>query len=306
MGAKMKAPHRWTTGDLLTFHPGEVPSSKPSRGGKYVKLVQEDNKNPDLNTVEVKLNGDPYTVCVYQKQIQPAPQKSPQETERKERAMPEARVSAKELRRQARELNIEGWEELSLHDLRQAVADAQDGGSKPAKKAAPAKRPPSKSVRTAGKPAAAEPEDEDDEDSDDEEDELEEAPAPKRGRAAAKKAPAKKAPAKKAPPAKAKSKSKDDEEAEVANENGNPFKPGSNIFEITEALIKGGKRSTLIKQLKRKIDLKPRTERDDWDEEAELDRRLLIIGQILRRDHSFNVVIDGRGREGTIQAEPPA
>src|SRR4051812_34813602 len=165
MGAKMKAPHKWRTGDLLTFHPGEVPSTKPSRSGKYVKLVQE-GKTANLNTVEVKLNGDPYTVCVYQKQIELAPQQSPRETERKERAMPEARLSAKELRREARALNIEGWEELSLSELRKAVADAQSEDSKPAKKATPAKKAPARG-RKAPEP---EPEDEDDEDLEDDED----------------------------------------------------------------------------------------------------------------------------------------
>jgi hypothetical protein len=260
----------WVSGERLKFHPGEVPSKTPTRSGIYVKLIREHTRNPDLNTVEVKLSGDPYTVCVYQKQIQHTT--SPTETERMVATMPEARLSAKELRREAKTLEIADWESLPLADLRKAVNDAQgtsDNGHATAKKA-PAKRGPRKATTEKATAAKAAP---------------------------AKKAPAKKAPAKKAAP---------EAEEFTGNENGNPFKPGSNIYEITEALIKGGKRTALVKSLKRKIDLKPRTQRDDWNEDYEIDRRLLIIAQLLERDHGYNKVLDGRGPDAFIQVEPAA
>lgn len=188
--------------------------------------------------------------------------------------MPEARLSAKELRREAKALDITDWESLPLAELRKAVNDAQ--GTSDNGNGAPATRSAKRAPRKA--PAKA---------------------------TAAKKAPAKKVTPAKRAPAKAKAETEAEAEAEfTGNENGNPFKPGSNIFEITEALIKGGKRTALVKGLKRKIDLKPRTQRDDWDEDYEIDRRLLIIAQLLERDHGFNKVLDGRGPEAFIQVEP--
>lgn len=113
----------------------------------------------------------------------------------------------------------------------------------------------------------------------------------------ASKAPAKKATAKKAAAA---------EEAPEPAENGNPYKPGTNMFLIAEELIRGGKRSDMVKRLRRKVELKPRTkDADDFDVDAELDRRVLIVGQNLRNNFGFNVVRDGRGEDAHIVAEAP-
>ena len=106
----------------------------------------------------------------------------------------------------------------------------------------------------------------------------------------------------KTPKQKAAAKAKSNGSVDVA-ENGNPYKEGSNLWYITEELIKGGQRAAMVKRLKKKIELKPRNAGDDWDEDYELDRRILITGQILRRDHGFEVERGGRGAEdGTIKA----
>jgi hypothetical protein len=131
-----------------------------------------------------------------------------------------------------------------------------------------------------------------------------EAPAPRRAKATAAKATAKKSTGRtpvssKTPAQKAKA-----APAEVA-ENGNPFKEGTNLWYITEELIGGGKRSAMVKRLKKKIELKPRTNTEDFDLDFELDRRVLIIGQLLRKDHGFTVTREGRGPDATIVAEAP-
>lgn len=109
--------------------------------------------------------------------------------------------------------------------------------------------------------------------------------------------------AKTAPAAKTKAKASD--KASEAAENGNPFKEGTNLWHITEELLAGGKRSSMVKRLKRKITLKPRVNADDFDEDYELDRRLMVVGQILQRDHGFEYNREGRGEDGTIQVVAP-
>lgn len=113
--------------------------------------------------------------------------------------------------------------------------------------------------------------------------------------------PAKKASVK--PAAKA-AKGDDDEETE---DTVNPFRKDTNLWYIAEALMKGGKRPALVKSLTKKIDLKPRKQAaEDFNNDAELDRRILIVGQILKKDHGFTVVREGRGyEEGTIRAYAP-
>lgn len=232
------------------------------------------------------------------------------------------KLSAKELRRRAKALGIEDWEEMTLAQLRTAVSEAEAAKS--------TKKEPA--ARRRGRAAAPEPEEDEDSDGDvtDDEDELDEfgdeedaadddgddddtdleaddeeddEPAPARGRRAA---PAKKSAAKKAP-AKAAKKAAPAATAEVAElpENGNPFKPKTNMFYIAEELIKGGKRSAMVKRLSKKVVLTPRGDNPDFDTEAELDRRILITGQILRKKYKFNVVKDGRGHDATIVAERP-
>lgn len=123
-----------------------------------------------------------------------------------------------------------------------------------------------------------------------------------KAKSSTKAAPAKaeKPAAKKAAPAKSKAAKSED-----AAENGNPYKEGTNLWHIAQELIAGGKRSQMVKRLKRKISIKPRVNADDFDEDYELDRRVLIVGQLLRKDHGFEVTREGRGEDGTIVAVAP-
>jgi hypothetical protein len=215
--------------------------------------------------------------------------------------------STKMLRRLAKDQEVDGWEEMDRDELLDAVELPDDEDEAPAKSSKKSsKKASAKSSKKASAPKQRRAvEDEDDDEDDDDE------PAPRRTKKASAR-PAKKSTAKSAPPAKksaakkaAPAKRTVAEETEPA-ENGNPFREGTNLWFITEELIKGGKRSQMVKRLKKKIDLKPRQRAgDDYDVDVELDRRVLIVGQILRKDHGFNVVRDGRGVDATIVAEAP-
>ena len=133
-----------------------------------------------------------------------------------------------------------------------------------------------------------------------------EAPARPAKRTAAKKAAATKTAAKKAPAKKAAAKAAPANKRAADAEGDNPFKPGSNMAIITDALIRGGKRSVMVKSLLKKIELKPSASTENFDEEAEMDHRILIVAQHLRRDHGFEVDRDGRGPDAKIVVTPPA
>jgi hypothetical protein len=232
--------------------------------------------------------------------------------------MPDTKIKpkARELRREAKALGVEGWEDMDLEELVAAVDEAKEGAEeKPAKAAKSAKAAkPAKATKR----AAAAVEDDDDEDDEEDEDEevVEETPA-KSKKSAAKKAAAKaevksktakggkaaKADAKAAKKAttKAAAKVSESEEDELP-ENGNPFQQGSNLYWMTEELIKGGKRSAMVKRLQKKISLNPRTRSFTPEEEAaEIDRRLVIVSQTLRNEHGFEMEREGRGADTVIR-----
>lgn len=171
--------------------------------------------------------------------------------------------SARELRREAKALDIKGWEDMAVADLQAAVKAAS---KKNGKKAA------SKTSKTTGEPKTT--------------------TKAKKGKKADK--PAKAAKATREP-------------REVA-ENGNPYKEGDNLWWITEEILKGGKRSGMVKRLQKRIEIKPRDGRtlEGDDLVAEIDRRILITGQILRNKHGWDVTREGRGGDATIVGTPPS
>lgn len=260
------------------------------------------SRAPMGRMVEVQIIGDPFTCMVEFDRLQLI-RKQPQNRSTK---MPT--ITAKELRNQAKAAGIEGWQEMTRAELEEALAGAED----------------------------VEDEDEefDTEEVEEDETEVEEeaAPAPRR-RTASKKAPAAKTPARrtaaKAAPAKPTARAASTrrtanpatgktavpaartkkvaatDEAEI--EGDNPFKPGTNTHLMTEMLMKGGKRSAMVRSLVKKIELAPRVKGGaDFDPEKELDYRLLRTAQLLVKEHGFVVEKDGRGPEARIKAIPPS
>lgn len=91
-----------------------------------------------------------------------------------------------------------------------------------------------------------------------------------------------------------------------AEENGvNPFRPNTNLYHVTEALMEGGKRSALVKKLRNKVEFNPRKQdAEDMDVDEEIDRRLKVVGYILKNQHGFELEHEGRGKDAFIKATP--
>lgn len=92
-----------------------------------------------------------------------------------------------------------------------------------------------------------------------------------------------------------------------AASNGNPFRPGSNNFYITEEFIKGGNRAKMIQRLLKKIKFRPYARKEkDLDPAFEMDKRIMMAAHQLQHKHNFTIVHVGRGAEkSTIRAFPP-
>lgn len=224
--------------------------------------------------VEITISNDPFTVYADHRQIQ-----------RKDKNMPRAATtttasSAKELRRRAKALSVPNWEEMSKEELESAIAD-QDGES--SDDSVEEATPPARTRRTSATKAAA----------------------PTKKATTARPKAAAKTTAK--PAAAAKKTSKRTASSTPKEGETNPFREGTNLWYITEALMKGGKRSVLVNKLKGKLEYNPRVQdAKDFDVEAETDRRLKVVGYILRNKHGFEYEHEGRGPDAYIKVSPPS
>lgn len=198
--------------------------------------------------------------------------------------------SPKELRRKAKALGVANWEEMDREELAKAVA-AQEGDTEDAPAKAKKSTRSTKAAKGTKEPKA-----------------TAEKPVKAKKSARATEAPKAKKGSKANKSSKGPSKKREaPRPAETGSDGPNPFRPNSNIWHITEALMKGGKRSTLVKQLKPKLEFNPRKQSaKDFDVDAEIDRRLKVIGYILKNDHGWDYSHDGRGPDAVIKVTPPA
>lgn len=226
--------------------------------------------------LDILINGDPYSVYADHRQLQLA---------EGARDMPTAtEKTAKELRREAKNLGVQGYMDMDRAELEAAIDASKTGDTAGEQRteAAPAKKV--KKVAKVAKSTAPPADEEEDE-------QLEEAPAKK----------AKKS--KKAPPAKKATKKA--ATAPKVSDGPNPFRAGTNLYHITEALIRGGKRSKLVDKLVPKLEYNPRTKGADFDPRVETDRRLKVVGYLLKNKYGFEYKHDGRGEDATIKVIPP-
>lgn len=197
---------------------------------------------------------------------------------KKEKVMP-PKSKAKQLREEAKALGVEGWSGMGLTELAAAVKRAKAGkagtSTKTRTKPAAAKRAPARKV--ASKPAVA----------------TKRKPAVKKAAATKKTATASKKATKRVLPPR------------LAPSGPNPFRPGSNVHKMAEELLRGGRRVDMIKRLKKAMQIHPWSKEKEENPEKAIDKRLLITAGVLKSDHGFRVVMDGRGSTGTIQVFPP-
>lgn len=263
--AKTKMP--FNAGDKVTYH--------PRKGGKFEAIVKADLTNLKRcdNVIIIRIDNDPFPVTVNPNQV----------TYRGENPKMATKVA---LKKEADSLGIEGWEDMDPASLKMAVAEANGNGTD---KPAPAKR--------RGRPAKATAN-------------TDEGEAPKKSRGrpkgstsdSMKKAAKAKTAAKKDGPGRGRPKGST-KTAENMELNGTPYRSGTNMEIITKRLMQGGKRSTIAKQLLKKIDFKP-TKNKDIDPEVEMEKRILLTAHNLK-GHGFTIVTEGRGTNGTISVVPP-
>lgn len=284
--------HALEEGKEVKFH---------STSGNVLQAVVEEDHNMG-RMVSIRVGQDPFPTYVDHRQLEV-------------KRVPTSTPSAKELRRKARNLRIDGWEEMDRRELATAVkaAEADDETEDDESE--------DDDESEASEDTTEDDEDDPDEDDPDDEDEKEEAVPAKRtaskkrgvSKRRASSAPSKRAPrstkksASKRPAKAAKATTKKAPRPPVEYEGPNPFRAGSNNWHITQALLKGGKASTLAKSLLTKLNYNPRKQKPkDFDAQAETEYRLMRIGYILRDDHGFDYQREGRGSDAFIKVVPPS
>lgn len=233
---------------------------------------------------EVLLDGDPFPVEVSITQIKEADM-----TDVRERTV-------RELRSDAKALDIKGYSKLSKPELIAAVEAAETAADGTAPRKRKASAVAKKATRKASPKKAS----------------TRAAPTRtprKQMTEAALKASEAKRTAKADPlPLKHRAGRTSVAEREIIEAQGpNPYRRGTNIWYVTEQLLKGGKRQTLINRLLRsgKITFTEQVrEKEGFDEEKELDHRLRIIGYTLRNEYGFGYTMQGRGRTAYIKVWP--
>jgi hypothetical protein len=224
----------------------------------------------------------------------------------------EERPSRKEMRKLAASLHIDGWESLDTETLWRAIVKAQGptvsngqtkkGKAKSAKPAQKEEEPVTTPVKSKSKKASAK--------------KNKSEKSPRKARPSAKrttKTPAKKNKSKVAAKTAAKVTKKDKpkgkaKKSAVVGHPANPFRPSTALFLITEELVKGGRRAPMIARLLKRIDLHPwAKEPSELDENFEMDKRVLLAANSLKRKYGWKIELKGRGpAEGTIRAIPPS
>ena len=200
-----------------------------------------------------------------------------------------------ELRRKAAALGVEDWEDLTRDQLADAVADAEGAAEHIADVTGEAQEPeeeamPAATATRRRRSRATEEE------------------APTRSRTKRAPAATKATKAVKSTKKVAKTTTKAPRRQPRGNKGSeaNPFRSGSNLWHITEALMRGGSRADLVAEVKPLLNYKPRVQDvQDFDTDAETDRRLKVVGYILKNRYGWSYTHEGRGPEAFIQAVPP-
>jgi hypothetical protein len=222
----------------------------------------------DAERISIQLVGDPFPVGVL-----PVFLKKGHDQEMA--AQTQERPDRKELRKLAQKIGIKDWEDMSSAQIWKQIQKAQAKESSNGKVAKPKKVPRGQAKTDRGEPVTP----------------TEKAKAAKKTRKSTKKAP----------------KTTRVVEPEVA-ENGNPFRPGSNAFLMTEMFLKGGVRGKMIDRLIKKIEFHPWAKKaKSIDPRHEMDKRMLMAIHQLQHKYGFTVVYyGGRGpEEGCIRVFPP-
>jgi hypothetical protein len=278
-------------GDLVTYVGG-----KKVRFGVVTTVLRGRLKGQ----VEVQLESDPFPVPLSRKDLLMGrilsatvnnPQTEPEgsHTMAAKKTPAQRRAAIQDLKNTAQRLEIAGYTDMSIAELKAAVAAAKTSApptkkaaksAKATKKLAPRPkvskeqaekvRPPSKSAAAAEEPT-------------------------KPAKASAKKTAKTTA---KAKPAKAEAV----EDGAVAN----PFRKGSDRAFIFNLLVRGGNRQKMAERAASKLNLRPYSADAGEPTLLDYDKRLTLVATVLRDEHGFDILKTGRGLGGTLKVTPPA
>lgn len=218
--------------------------------------------------------------------------------------------SAKELRKEAQNLGIEGWEDMSKGQMFKAIKKAKKssngtGPPKAKQKVSEESAPKKAKSKTSSKKKVVSQE-----------------VATKKSTKAVKKA-AKTAPPKSKAPAKKTSKSKKTTSKKVFTEKTvdkalgiklnkgtapkplpaegeNPFRKKSNMFKVCKLLLKGGTRRKLAEKLAESTEIHPYLKGDGEIDLNDFDKRLLLGAEVMLTKFGYGVQRTGRGLDGKI------
>jgi hypothetical protein len=268
----------------------------------------------DVGEVKVHLEGDPFPVnvkrsqvsgCNPERKVLKSKKKAPNvgvrtNKEKETMADTSTKPSAKELRKQAQALGVEGWEDMGRSEMAKAIKrklkeEKGSSKSKTSSKAKSSKSKPSKTKPAASKPEAAEKQ------------KKAKATNGTSKPASKAKAPAKKAAAKAEPKAPKAKTIRDDitlpegtPPKPLPDEGVNPFRKSSNLFVVAKLLLKGGTRRSLATQLSEKVSLHPYHKGQEEVELLDFDKRLLLGAQTMRDQFGYGIHRVGRGLDGKI------
>jgi hypothetical protein len=223
----------------------------------------------DVDRISCMIKGDPFPVGILPANLKKG---------KGNMSTTAVKPDRKELRKQAKALKIDGYQEMSTKQLAKAIAaHGTNGKSKVT--------PPKKTKRGQTKADKGEP------------------VTPSQKAKAAKS----KAKTKTEKPAKSK-KSKAKAAPATEGNSINPFRPDTNNYLFTEAFLKGGVRSKIIEKLLKKVQFRPWAKKlKDIDPAHEMDKRMLMCTHQLQHKHGFTVVhYGGRGPEkASVRVFPP-
>lgn len=225
---------RLKTGDTVSY----------TSGHKRTKMVGKvADETPAGECIKVLIGNDPFPVYVSYKQLSKTAYKDNEESERSEEMAVATKPSAKELRKQAKSLGIEGYEDLTLKELQAAVTEAETE-AEPEEEVAPARKKKSKKgkAKTNGQATKAK--------------------SSKKAKKAAKEEPA-------------------EEPARASR--GNPYRPGSNLWHVVEELKTGGTRDEIAKRIMPKVKLYPRVQSGRAYERHIVHSRIMSTARALKK-----------------------
>lgn len=314
----------------MTFHTGQEIVFKPKKGKKRKGIFKQFITQ---SKCMVLLEGDPFAVTVRRSQLRKAAKSEPSAcgnnpkpvsskkkvpksgtNERKEETMTAVAEmpSAKELRKEAQNLGIEGWEDMSKGQMFKAIKKAKKssngtGPPKAKQKVSEESAPKKAKSKTSSKKKVV----------------SQEVATKKSTKAKAVKKAAKTAPPKSKAPAKKASKSKKTTSKKVFTEKTvdkalgiklnkgtapkplpaegeNPFRKKSNMFKVCKLLLKGGTRRKLAEKLAESTEIHPYLKGDGEIDLNDYDKRLLLGAEVMLSKFGYGVQRTGRGLDGKI------